>query len=594
MLRRRPISYIVAGTFVVLLLTSLLYDKILYNKLIDERGGSSILENAFVKTGKVYLVTGAAGFLGMHLCVHLLSDNKTQQVIGIDNLRGESSAKNERLETVLLTKDKFRWIQGDVCDGETIFNLIGHETQIDTIVHLASQNYERNDYSVKRPFSYPLNNLDCFVEIFDALVHFREQSPKNTDIHRGIPELIYLSSGIHKEGIDSTHEERISKAFFQLYNISSLGLRLDGDVYGPWGFMPPIDPISISYYIDDVTESLVHHIDSINKSAANAKVKQLKPIRKNVTTLDKGVAFMLEWLHNRDSNIWERKIPPNNQSNIVSSIAEENKANEQDFDICLISSMFSTSVEKADEIRNISNYKYLHNKEKRLRYYFFTNLDELAVDCGWRRVVIKDFPYRRLITQSRWPKFMAWEHPLMRSCGALIYSDANLPPMDLPYKKWKALAKHALEYSPSGVYQRANKRINIKLNLTILGELDTIIKNKKDLVENIEAQKQWLVKQPDFNNTVMGYWNMILVTDPTNEYMRQLMTTFWAHYSREHQSWRDQPLYRYLVSKLHIYPLIGTGFNNYFDTHKTGKNAHNHQYSSEDNNNSAALLGKGQ
>jgi hypothetical protein len=67
--------------------------------------------------------------------------------------------------------------------------------------------------------------------------------------------------------------------------------------------------------------------------------------------------------------------------------------------------------------------------------------------------------------------------------------------------------------------------------------------------------KAWFLQQTDFNNESPRYKTNAFVYDPYNEKIRELMTTFWAHYSQENDvSWKDQPLYRYLLSKLRIQP----------------------------------------
>jgi len=65
------------------------------------------------------LVTGAAGFIGFHMCTALLQ--RGEQVIGIDNLNAyyDVGLKQSRLET-LATFDRFRFTQVDVADHEAL------------------------------------------------------------------------------------------------------------------------------------------------------------------------------------------------------------------------------------------------------------------------------------------------------------------------------------------------------------------------------------------------------------------------------------------------------------------------------------------
>ncbi len=62
-----------------------------------------------MKQGSVILVTGAAGFLGSHLCDKLLGEG--HQVIGVDNLCTGNLANLRHLER----EDRFRFEQRDIC-----------------------------------------------------------------------------------------------------------------------------------------------------------------------------------------------------------------------------------------------------------------------------------------------------------------------------------------------------------------------------------------------------------------------------------------------------------------------------------------------
>jgi hypothetical protein len=77
---------------------------------------------------------------------------------------------------------------------------------------------------------------------------------------------------------------------------------------------------------------------------------------------------------------------------------------------------------------------------------------------------------------------------------------------------------------------------------------------------------------------------MMLVYDPSNVNCQELMTTFWAHYSAEDQSWRDQPLWRYFTYKLHITASKTKkhGYFNKFWHKKSGRNAKNHTIFEDD------------
>ena len=93
------------------------------------------------------LVTGAAGFIGYHLCERLLKEKN--EVVGLDNLNDyyDPQLKEARLER--LKKDKaFRFVRADLGDRTGVEKL-WQEVRPDVVVHLAAQAGVR--YSLSHP-----------------------------------------------------------------------------------------------------------------------------------------------------------------------------------------------------------------------------------------------------------------------------------------------------------------------------------------------------------------------------------------------------------------------------------------------------------
>ena len=108
--------------------------------------------------------------------------------------------------------------------------------------------------------------------------------------------------------------------------------------------------------------------------------------------------------------------------------------------------------------------------------------------------------------------------------------------------------------------------------------MHSIVERNKDIAANIDESKKWFLSQSDFHDGAQGWWNMAMIMDPSNPRLQELMTTLWVHYSQEEGSWRDQPLYRYLVDKLDIHPLdlrLEGGHSKFFARIKSsGKHHH--------------------
>jgi UDP-glucuronate 4-epimerase len=184
------------------------------------------------------LVTGAAGFIGFHVCQKLLDSG--YQVIGVDNLSDyyDVNLKLDRL-TLIRNNPKFKFIKLDIADREKtayLFNTYKPEK----IVHLAAQAGVR--YSVQNPYAYLDSNLVGFLNILEGCRHneikhlvFASSSSvygANTkmpfSIHDNVDHPLSLYAATKKAN------ELMAHAYSNLYQIPVTGLRFF-TVYGPWG-----------------------------------------------------------------------------------------------------------------------------------------------------------------------------------------------------------------------------------------------------------------------------------------------------------------------------------------------------------------------
>ena len=119
------------------------------------------------KTPKTILVTGAAGFIGYHLCQRLLA--RGDHVVGIDNLNDyyEVSLKESRLS--YLNKDKnFSFDKVDLADRPLIEKIFS-SYRFDVVVNLAAQAGVR--YSLVNPYAYIDANIVGFINILEGCRH---------------------------------------------------------------------------------------------------------------------------------------------------------------------------------------------------------------------------------------------------------------------------------------------------------------------------------------------------------------------------------------------------------------------------------------
>ena len=109
------------------------------------------------------IVTGAAGFIGMHCARRLL--DRGDEVVGIDNLSPYYSVDLKRARLKRLEHPRFRFHEADIVDAARLLKIFGR-VKPDAVLHLAAQAGVR--YSLENPGSYIQTNLVGFANILEA------------------------------------------------------------------------------------------------------------------------------------------------------------------------------------------------------------------------------------------------------------------------------------------------------------------------------------------------------------------------------------------------------------------------------------------
>ncbi|MBO6784534.1 MAG: GDP-mannose 4,6-dehydratase [Alphaproteobacteria bacterium] len=184
------------------------------------------------------LVTGAAGFIGMHVSEALMARGET--VVGIDNLNDyyDVSLKEARLER-LRKHNAFSFVRGDICDRDAL-DEAGRDA--DRIVHLAAQAGVR--YSLENPGAYIQANIVGHLNVLelarakgDDLVHLAYAS--SSSVYGGNTKLPFsvddqVDNPVSLYAATKKSDELMSHAYAATYGLPSTGLRFF-TVYGPWG-----------------------------------------------------------------------------------------------------------------------------------------------------------------------------------------------------------------------------------------------------------------------------------------------------------------------------------------------------------------------
>jgi UDP-glucuronate 4-epimerase len=230
------------------------------------------------------LVTGAAGFIGMHTCKALVE--RGDEVVGIDNLNDyyDVDLKKKRLVQIELYPN-FRFIKIDIADKDALF--IFFETEkFDKVINLAAQAGVR--YSITNPQEYVESNLVGFINILEGCRHNAVQHlvyASSSSVYGGNTKMPFsehdnVDHPVSLYAATKKSNELMAHTYSHIYNLPTTGLRFF-TVYGPWGrpdmapfiFVNAIEknePIKIFNhgnmqrdftYVDDIVEAVVRVVD---------------------------------------------------------------------------------------------------------------------------------------------------------------------------------------------------------------------------------------------------------------------------------------------------------------------------------------------
>jgi UDP-glucuronate 4-epimerase len=256
---------------------------------------------------KKILITGTAGFIGMHLVKRLV--NTEFEITGIDNINDyyDVELKYARLKECGISKENikahklidsdifpnYKFIKADLNDADILLDLF--KTQdFDIVCNLAAQAGVR--YSITNPQSYIKSNIDGFLNILECCKQFKikhlvyassssvyglsDSMPLKIDMPANSPVSLYAAT--------KKMNELMAYTYTHLFKLPTTGLRFF-TVYGPWG-RPDMAPFIFANeiykqgtinifnngemmrdftYIDDIVEGVHNVINSPAKKYYN-------------------------------------------------------------------------------------------------------------------------------------------------------------------------------------------------------------------------------------------------------------------------------------------------------------------------------------
>lgn len=294
------------------------------------------------------LITGAAGFIGMHTSIRFLKEG--WDVVGLDNMNNYYSVrlKEDRLIQIELIANsvnkEFTFFRSDL--NSDVWDSL-EKSKYDCLIHLAAQAGVR--YSLENPRAYLDSNVYGFLRVLEfvkkkAITNFLYASsssvygkshvqPLKESQDLSKPESYYAATKIMNELMAHTA--------FKVDGVSSIGLRFF-TVYGPWG-RPDMAPMIFTNaafekkrikvynygnqkrdftFVDDIVEGIFQLVKSNNQGMLTYPVCEIFNIGQGAPS---SLTDFIEQIENYTGNTLNKIMVPEQPGDVKETFADTKK-----------------------------------------------------------------------------------------------------------------------------------------------------------------------------------------------------------------------------------------------------------------------------
>lgn len=201
------------------------------------------------------LITGGAGFIGANYLFFLMDKYPQERVVCIDKL---TYAGNQATLRPLLHSDRFRFVRGDICNRELVYNVF-REERPDVVINFAAESHV--DRSIETPEIFLQTNILGTQIMMDACrtfgnIRFHQVSTDEVygDLPLDRPDLFFTEStpirASSPYSASKASADLMVLAYHRTYGLPVTISRCSNN-YGPYQFPEKLIPLMISNALAD-------------------------------------------------------------------------------------------------------------------------------------------------------------------------------------------------------------------------------------------------------------------------------------------------------------------------------------------------------